>query len=255
VSYNQVFNCKKEGIDLKDGSTNGTVRHNIVHDVTQTGIYVDAWNKPTHDITLDGNLVHDSANHGIELSSEQGGALSNIYVYNNIVYHNQYVGLMISNQSTAALTNLQIVNNTLPNNGWKDWGGGIWVDNPYVKQLVIRNNILSQSIYFQLRVSLTVPATNVILDHNLIDGYRGHADEGETRGTVYLTGSPAFLSVSSGNYHIGAKSPAIKAGLATGAPSDDYDGSSRPSNVIDLGADQITSVSSNKTFLPAALAP
>ncbi len=47
------------------------------------------------------------------------------------------------------------------------------------------------------------------------------------------------LFVGSGDYHIQAGSPCIDTGSATGAPSDDIDGDSRPQGAgYDMGSDE-----------------
>jgi hypothetical protein len=63
-------------------------------------------------------------------------------------------------------------------------------------------------------------------DHNLIDGYRG--TEGETRGSDYVEGDPLFVNAGSASFYLREGSPAIDAGSAAGAPSDDFDERSRP---------------------------
>ena len=64
------------------------------------------------------------------------------------------------------------------------------------------------------------------IDHNLIDSYRG--TEGETRGSDYVEGDPLFVNAAGADYHLRENSLAIDAGSAAGAPSDDFDGRSRP---------------------------
>jgi hypothetical protein len=63
-----------EGICLKDGSSNGRAYQNLVHDGARVGIYVDAWDKHTHDIEVYRNTVHTMAAFGIAVASEAGWA-------------------------------------------------------------------------------------------------------------------------------------------------------------------------------------
>src|SRR5512142_2713629 len=60
VNNNKILNCHKEGICIKDGASNGKVYRNPVHDIQKVGIYVDAWDKHTHDIDVFDNVVHDT---------------------------------------------------------------------------------------------------------------------------------------------------------------------------------------------------
>jgi hypothetical protein len=231
VRYNEVLNCHKEGIDAKDGASNGQIYRNHVHHTQQVGIYVDAYDKHTYNIAVYQNIVHDiQDNNGFAIGSEQGGLLENIWVYNNIAYNNRYVGLTLHDccpgPSTHPVQNITVVNNTFYHNGWTVWGGGISVDNPDIQNAVIRNNIVSQNLYFQIAVNPSVPAQNVAIDHNLIDGYRG--TEGEIYGDNYVEGDPLFVDPSGANFHLQESSPAIDRGSAVDAPADDYDGHARP---------------------------
>jgi hypothetical protein len=75
----------------------------------------------------------------------------------------------------------------------------------------------------------------VVVDHNLIDGYEGHANE--TRGTNYVEGDPLFIGPESGDFRLRAGSPAIDVGSSVDAPDSDFDGNARPVNAAhDIGA-------------------
>jgi len=233
IKNNEVFDCQEEGIDVKDNASNGQVYRNHVHDVQAIGIYIDAWDRHTHDIQVFQNRIHHvSAYDGIALASEMGGLLENIAVYNNLVYQNHYVGLDVSVNDSGSpqgqhpMRNLYIVNNTFYDNGRDAGGGGILVDNPDAQNVVIRNNIVSQNDYFQLLVNPAVPAGAFSIDHNLIDGYRGII--GETYGTDYVEGDPLFVNALGANFQVQVNSPAIDAGSALDAPATDFAGRPRP---------------------------
>ncbi|MBC7227362.1 MAG: right-handed parallel beta-helix repeat-containing protein [Thermoflexales bacterium] len=239
VRDNTVLDCEKEGIDAKDGSSNGWIDHNVVGRPRAVGIYVDAWDKPTHHITVSRNLVFDSLESaGFTVASEMGGLLSDIRLENNIAYHNQTYGIAISRCCSASrpMDRIVIVNNTLYENGL-GWGGGIIADNAQAQHVVIRNNIVSQNLTFQIAVAADVPASNVAVDHNLIDGYRGYEDE--VYGDDYVEGDPRFVDAPAGDLHLQTDSPAIDHGSATDAPDVDMDGDPRPAGAgYDIGADE-----------------
>jgi len=252
VRDNTVLDCQKEGIDAKDGSSNGLITGNVVSRPRAVGIYVDAWDKPTHDIAVYQNVVHGVAADGFSLASEMGGSLERIRVYNNVAYHNRYVGISLSGCCPEApshpMKDIQIVNNTLYDNGWEEWGGGIGVENPDVESVTIRNNLCSQNLYFQIALDPGVPAQQVTVDHNLIDGFRG--TEGEIYGDNYVEGDPLFVNPAGANFHLQPGSPAIDHGSAVGAPDTDFDGQARPHGAgIDIGADEYVPFT-NFVYLP-----
>jgi hypothetical protein len=100
---------------------------------------------------------------------------------------------------------------------------------------VIRNNIVSRNMTFQMEVEPDVSMSNLTVDHNLIHGYRGYDDE--IKGTDYVEGNPLFVNASSADFHLTEHSPAIDNGSPIDAPSDDYDGNTRPQGSgYDMGA-------------------
>jgi hypothetical protein len=131
VRDNTVIDCQKEGIDAKDGSSHGSIYRNVVNRPRSVGIYVDAWDKATHDIEVSQNMVFGSKeSSGFAIASEQGGFLSHIRFENNIAYHNCTYGIEISRccEDSHPMDSIFIVNNTFYENG-VHWGGGIIVDN------------------------------------------------------------------------------------------------------------------------------
>jgi len=264
VRNNEVLNCHKEGIAVKDGSSNGQVYRNYVHHTLRVGIYIDAWDKHTYNVAVFKNVIHDILdNDSIALASETGGLLENIRVYNNVAYHNRFIGLSISingpggAQGQHPMKDIYVLNNTFYNNGWETWGGGIALDNADAQNVVIRNNIVSQNLYFQIAVDPSVPMQTLAVDHNLIDGYRG--TEGEIYGSDYVEGNPLFVNASGANFHLQDNSPAIDAGSAPNAPNDDFDGRSRPLDgnydgvtAYDIGAFE-TPFDSEHLYLPMIL--
>lgn len=228
-----------EGINIKEGSANGKVFGNIIHDIpNRLGIYVDAWNVHTYNIEIYQNIVHDNGSYGLALSSEAGGLLENAKVYNNIIYHNKINGIGFFDccaelSPTHPVKDIAIVNNTIYNNGWGGWGGGIHIENPDIKNVIVRNNILSKNVSFQIALKTGVPSAELTVDHNLIDGFRNEL--GEIRGTSYIESDPLFVNASLLDFHLSAASPAINMGTALSAPSYDFDNILRL-NGVDIGA-------------------
>lgn len=229
-----------EGIDVKDGSSAGIVSNNHIHDLSRLGIYVDAWDKHTHAIEINGNRVYNCENDGIVLTSEMGGLLENVSVSNNLAYDNMYNGIAVTPNGPVAqppMKNITVMNNTLYNNGDSTipnpWGGGIVVDNPNIQTLVIRNNIISQNLLYQILMDVTV--TDLSVDHNLIYGFRNYSNE--IKGSSVVEGNPLLLGPSAGNFHLNSNSPAIDTGSSVNAPVIDIEFTSRPQlQGYDIGA-------------------
>lgn len=227
-----------EGIDAKDGASNGLITGNEVYNIDRVGFYADAWDKHTHDIAYVGNLVHNTQADGFALASEMGGLLERITVANNVVWGNRWIGLTVANYGgvdTHPMHDLLIVNNTIVGNGAGDWGGGIVLDSTLATGVVIRNNILSQSLSFQILVNPAIPRSAFSIDHNLVDGFRDC--ENEVRGSESVDGDPLFRDPARFDFHLMPGSPAIDHGSPLGAPALDFDGNHRPAGAgIDIGA-------------------
>ncbi len=229
-----------EGIDAKDGAALGTIINNTVHNLTRLGIYVDAWDKYTHDIIISGNRIYDCENDGITLASEQGGLLQNISVINNLVFRNRYNGITVTPNGDVAkppMTNISIINNTFFRNGDgtlpDPWGGGLLIETPNINTLQIKNNIFSDNLLFQIVVD--VPVTSLTIGYNLIHGFRTFSNE--TFGSNAVVKNPQFENPFNANFHLKPTSPAIDSGTASGAPLRDFDFNLRPKGKgFDIGA-------------------
>ena len=225
-----------EGIDAKVGCSNGKICNNYVHDIiSRLGIYIDAYANYSHDIDVYQNVVHDCAA-GFTVASENGGLLENVRVYNNIAYDNRNNGCEVAHWGPGSqhpIKDIKIINNTFYNNGSNTWGGGIFVDNSEAENVVIRNNICSENVFWQIAVRDT--PQNLIVDHNLIDGFRGYP--GEIYGSDSVVGDPIFVDSAGADFHLQESSYAIDAGSFLDAPSFDFDGNPRPQGAgYDIGS-------------------
>ncbi|MBD3276798.1 MAG: hypothetical protein GF388_00710, partial [Candidatus Aegiribacteria sp.] len=226
-----------EGIDIKDGSSNGSVYENVVHDINRIGIYVDSWNKPTNYISVYGNTVYSTADDGFALAAEAGGLLSQVDVFNNLAWSNANSGLSVASWGETGcghpMSDIRIINNTFYGNGSQGWGVGVSIENSDAKAVTVRNNILSNNLYAQILVEEF--GSELSVDHNLFFG------TGSPYGSSYFTSNPEFLNPVRGDFHLSSTSPAIDSGSSLEAPDFDIEGNPRPQGAgFDLGAYEFT---------------
>ena len=229
VHDNNVDLLGGEGIDVKEECENGQVYNNEVYNLMyDLGIYVDAWSSTCQNIDVFNNKVYNTSI-GIALSSEDGGVLQQIQLYNNIILNNRENGIVISNWEKNGLRkDINIINNTVFQNGETDsWGGGIFVETTNVENIKIINNIVSDNAEWQIAVNTT---TNIVVDHNLVYQFKGWNDPGEVevKGTNCIESDPMFAGIAIEDFHLITGSPCIDAGSSANAPDFDFDYLIRP---------------------------
>lgn len=127
IRYNKVHNPSatstqrlKEGIDAKQGSSDGKIYGNQVYDLQKVALYVDAYDTPTANIEVYDNYLHD-VRMGITLGAEHGGLLSGVYVHDNTIERSYYAGLRIFGQVDGypdhPMANLRFEHNTVIGSG------------------------------------------------------------------------------------------------------------------------------------------
>jgi hypothetical protein len=161
----------------------------------------------------------------------------NVRFVNNIAYRNRSAGIMVAGWNGGwqhPIHNVEIINNTVYANGWEEhtWGGGIGVESSGAQGIVIRNNICSQNRGWQIMDQ--VGGAETTIDRNLIDGFRGGANE--TRGLNAVEGDPRFVSPETGDFQLQPGSPAIGAGSTQDTPQADFAGNPRQGAAPDIGA-------------------
>jgi len=248
-----------EGIDAKWNVSNGKIYNNHIHDVRGIGIYIDSWvgswywgdysqigNGYARDIDVFSNRVYNVTlgeyGTGLAISAETGGIVERINVYNNIIYNNGFNGIMIPaysglNSPVGLITNVSVINNVFYNNLEGGADIGYWPTS--LNNVILRNNIFSQNQRWQVRIKSTPDIQNIIMDHNLIDGYRNFTQNNyyTIKGSNHIEANPQFIDVSKADFHLHSTSFAIDKGSSTNAPATDYDGNTRPKgNGYDIGA-------------------
>jgi hypothetical protein len=228
VANNTLKEGKREGIDAKVGSRNGSI-----HDNTVTGqalvsgtprgynggpaIYLDGNRADMFNIDVYNNVVFNNTADGIVIADEvpNQGDVSNIRVYNNVVYGNGIQGVnggqgigVISN-----VRNVEIVNNTVVKNvqdiliDGTDYLGGY-----KTHDILVRNNIFTDSAY---RNGFIEDVDNLTLDNNLFsDKFEKLYDGGTGLGNLKASNntmvkSVEFASLDGNNFHLTSASKAI----------------------------------------------
>jgi hypothetical protein len=215
----------KEGIDVKTGSARVKVHGNRVFGMNRIGIYADAYThvNGVQDVEFYNNYVKDCPI-GIKVTSEHGGRVTNIHVYNNILVGNLYDGVWVDKPITydssnkPLYKNVRVINNTIVGNS-RDAVRIRW---HYIEDFVVRNNIFWQNTNNAVNLvsdgSQATPSSEVTQSHN-------------------QSTNPLFVDAFMEDYRLQASSPAIDAGTSTDAPIFDFAYSARPVGTAwDVGA-------------------
>lgn len=253
VTENYVHDTPKEGIDVKESSTNGQVRDNFVERACAVGIYVNE----ALDVSVYRNLVRgtghylaDDGQEGLcssepvfghyygqyygngillavgDLGELSQGRLSNIQVYQNVVWDSHGNGLQFwdewreSGTGEGEMTGNRVYNNVFHNSDL----AGIRLDD--VDETSVVNNIIALNDEEGITGNA---ADSSSVSHNL---FHFRHDWQEPVGTHYVTGDPLFVDPASGDFHLQASSPAINHGLDVGLP---YAGSAPDIGAYEFG--------------------
>ncbi len=230
IKYNEVHNggpgTGGEGINIKDGSHAVRVHNNIVHDNPKLAFGVDAQTHHTYDIKFYNNIAYNCA-YGYILESEGGGLGDDLWVYNNVAYNISNGAYELPSWGVAGpIADLYFINNTAYNSGH-----GFLQRHSNISNVTIRNNIFSQNHSNPQITLISGSEDKFTIDHNLF------YDPDTTVGTDPVTGNPNFVDPMVYDFHLQSNSPAISAASSINAPSDDFDGISRPQGSgYDIGA-------------------
>ncbi len=169
-----------------DQARDGTIRDNVVHDITSfgnpaygeeysaDGIYVDGGTR----ITIERNRIF-RVDLGIELASEHASrATSEVIARNNLVYFGQSAGISIGgyDASVGGTENCTIVGNTLLRNDGAATGSGEFQIQYHASGNRFANNIVYAGDFGLVLNAFTSDTSDpAALDHNLYDSDGGLA--------------------------------------------------------------------------------
>jgi len=255
IAFNHVYDCDKEGIDVKENASFGSVHHNYVHHCARQGLYIDGWFDVLQDIDMHHNVVHH-CEAGIAVSSENGPNTKNLKIHHNLIYNNRATGIFFSRWGEDNFReNVQVYNNTFSHNGYGKNGlgdpnywltGGCYLFTTNLRDVHIINNIFDRNVPFEIGHTEDYGENdfaekNIVIAYNLINDINTVSNPfymaAWTKDHVYsITGDhainsdPLFVNTGSGDFRLTENSPAIDAG----DPNADYHDPDGSRN--DLGA-------------------
>jgi hypothetical protein len=207
AANNYVHHGIKEGIDAKDGSSNGLIYDNEVANMGQVGIYL---NHATN-VKIYRNKVHHTGSSAFQVAvgdlAMNTHKTDNNEIYQNEAWGNAYCGIEFWAEGSGTMANNKIYNNVLHNNG--HYGIQLSDDSGQAKGNVIRNNIISKNGLGGITGNATSSNT---ITHNLF------FQTGDTAGSNKVTGDPKFTDAANGNFKLGTGSAAIDKGFDMGLP-------------------------------------
>jgi hypothetical protein len=166
VSYNEVthkdkngkIDGYKEGVDIKDGSRNGSLHNNYIHDISKNCIYIDGWEHHTYNIEIYQNRIDNCGiggvrGFGISVASERNGEVENIFIHNNYisnVHTTYYSGIAVTSGAGESgydqnpIHNIAIINNTI-----HDTYSGIFISEKFqdfksFANILVANNLIDK---------------------------------------------------------------------------------------------------------------
>ena len=192
-----------------------------------------AWKDGTPPGIYDGNgIIMDDGRHG-----QKAGGIYDVrgvpytgrtYIANNIVHDNGGRGIHVYNSDHVDVVNNTAYNNLLTNSDHIAWGE---VDAFQCGDVNVLNNI---GINLNGK-EVNVPDSGSRYDYNVWDAARVPA-----KGDHDVVGKANLADPANGNFAPLSGSPALRSGVSTMAPPDDFFGNPRPAGSIDRGAVQVS---------------
>jgi parallel beta-helix repeat protein len=206
VARNTIKKSIKEGICIKDGSSQGEVRDNLVEHIGRGGIYLLQVTK----VKVFGNNLHHCKWTGFLIALGDGSrgprSTSDNEIYQNLSWMNGQSGLVFWQTATGKMTNNRIFNNVFYGN--KHYG--VVLDK--VAGNLIKNNIIAKN---GLQPFTGDSSTKNPRSHNLV---WENGEGGDPQGENVVTRDPKLVNPAKGDFHLRPGSPAIDAGAKLGLP-------------------------------------
>jgi hypothetical protein len=231
-----VNGAEGDGIDLKAGLQNVTIRNNVISGTYAppadvggelSGITMSGTFPPTKThFLVEGNRIFNGLGNGIALVAQ-----NNIVIRNNLIYNMTGSGIAVYDDPQFPNNDVKIYNNTIYGNA----GSGVGANT--TKVIVLRNNLIFGNTAGNIQTYVTTHADS---DYNLMAPTG--ADDGFPEGphSIVQTSTDGItVDPAKGDFHLGPASPAINKGadLSTTGFATDFDGILRPQGTAwDIGA-------------------
>jgi hypothetical protein len=217
-----------DGIDLKAGLMNVTVRSNLIqnthdpHDDASGIVSIGVFPPAKANYLFEKNRILGGMGHGVLLAAQHGTVLRN-----NVIYHHAGAGIALSDVASYSNTDVKMYNNTV-------YGNAIAVSIGASNEVTLRNNL----VFGNRSSGESWSSSNLSSDYNLFSPQLAEFPEGPH--SIMLTQTSGItLDPAQGDFHLAPASPAIDRGIdlsATGFTGA-FDGISRPQgNAWDIGA-------------------
>ncbi|MCB9705045.1 MAG: right-handed parallel beta-helix repeat-containing protein [Myxococcales bacterium] len=219
--HDTLAGSQGDGIELKTGSYNNVIRHNVIHDVKYPGItiYGTVGNKAPN--VVEGNAVWASGDNGIQ-------TVGDAIVRNNLVFAVGANGIHAKPSQGEIVENLTIVHNTILNGAGICLRGNQW---PGGEGIVVAGN----AFYCEGGTAIRLPegsGTSSFAANAVVGGV-----EGVAMGTFDgVSLAAAFADAAAKDVYPADGSPLVDAGDPAHAPADDFNCLPRDPAAPDAGA-------------------
>jgi parallel beta-helix repeat protein len=191
-----------DGIDLKGGLMNVTVRNNIVqnpfapgsggHGMVAEGVFTGRTN-----YLIEGNRFSGGTGSGMMLNGQNGTV-----VRNNVIFGMEGAGIRSATMGTFGCSNLEVYNNTIYDNT----GGGISIN--YTNGIKLNNNL----VFGNGSGGSSANSSNIISDYNLWAPGKATWPEG-AHSVIQASTSGITANAAGGDFQLVVGSPAVDRGL------------------------------------------
>ncbi len=255
--YPTIIDAQGQGLVMEiDGQVRiaPTVEYFVLTGGSQGGVYIAT----EVDATLRGNIIED--NEKLTFAGDGGGVRVHYYgdatLIGNIIRNNRagrHGGGLTASRDVTLISNV-IAGNTCGLSSTNGQGAGMWLGQGELYNNTFANNgggdgsgvrvggdaTLKNTIFYGNGVGVNAYTGSVVnMDGTLwyANGQNTRGDGTINPGSVNIYEDPLFVDVGGGDFHLGAGSPAIDAGVAAPAAREDAEGNARPDCITwDVGA-------------------